>query len=290
MAITRFLFSLQTKFCFRLYLVKHKSLLHLLKKEKHRMASSFLAREVELDFYVPVPISNLTSLSLLLINDGQDLPKMHFEHLLDELQLTAQITPLVCVGIHAADRLLEYGTANRKDYLNRGGKAKAYQQFILEELLPFIHLSLGIEKFNNVGMAGFSMGGLSALDVVWNHPLVFSIAGVFSASLWWRSKDLSAGYEEERDRIMHQQIRNGRYQPNLRFYFTTGSFDETADRNKNGVIDSIDDTLDLVKELEQLGYDAGYDLKYVNYEEGRHDIESWSKAMPQFLLWGWGRK
>jgi hypothetical protein len=27
----------------------------------------------------------------------------------------------------------------------------------------------------------------------------------------------------------------------------------------------------------------------VNDEDGRHDVPSWGKAMPAFLLWGWSR-
>ena len=32
------------------------------------------------------------------------------------------------------------------------------------------------------------------------------------------------------------------------------------------------------------------DIKYINYEDGKHDVETWGKAMPAFLLWGWGKK
>jgi hypothetical protein len=87
---------------------------------------------------------------------------------------------------------------------------------------------------------------------------------------------------------MHRQIRNGKFHPGLRFYFTTGSLDETADRNNNGIIDSIDDTLDLLKELKKLGYDSEYEIKYINYKDGKHNVQTWGKAMPGFLLWGWG--
>ncbi|MDQ3279518.1 MAG: alpha/beta hydrolase-fold protein, partial [Bacteroidota bacterium] len=120
---------------------------------------------------------------------------------------------------------------------------------------------------------------------LFNYPDVFSSVGVFSGSLWWRSKDLSDGYDDNRDRIMHQRVRTQSYMPRKRFYFTTGSMDETADRNNNGIIDSIDDTLDLIKELEGIGYKNGTDIFYLNDEEGRHDVATWAKAMPQFLLW-----
>jgi enterochelin esterase-like enzyme len=88
---------------------------------------------------------------------------------------------------------------------------------------------------------------------------------------------------------MHQQIRNGKYAPWLKFFFQCGNLDEKKDRNKNGIIDSIDDTLDLIKELEAKGYDGKKDICYVELPEGKHDVATWSKAMPEFLKWGWGK-
>jgi len=55
------------------------------------------------------------------------------------------------------------------------------------------------------------------------------------------------------------------------------------DRNKNGIIDSIDDTRDLISELVKKGYEEGRDISYLEMPDGRHDIETWAKAMPDFL-------
>lgn len=248
--------------------------------------SVYLQRTVTIDIYVPNDIEDPSQLTLLLLNDGQDLPEMNLAAIVDSLLATHQIQPLICVGIYAGtDRRQEYGTAHILDYEGRGQKAAAYQQFIVQELLPHIHITYCVEKFRSIAIAGFSMGGLSALDITWNHPDIFSAAGVFSGSLWWRTKNLGNNYNDDTDRIMHQQIRKGIYQPGLRFYFTTGSLDETADRNNNGIIDSIDDTLDVIEELKKKGYSIAYDIKYINYEEGRHDVATWAIAMPQFLLW-----
>ena len=242
------------------------------------------------DIYLPKNISAPSELPLLVINDGQDLEDMAFAQMLDGLLASGQIEPVFCVGLHCNKyRRDEYGTAAAPDYAGRGQRSKAYQQFIIDELLPFLHKEYGVDSFRQKAIAGFSLGGLSAIDTAWNYPDVFNAVGVFSGSLWWRSKDLGEGYDDDKHRIMHRQIHNGTYQPNLRFYFMTGSLDETADRNNNGVIDSIDDTLDLIKELEALGYDREKDIRYINYEDGRHDVQSWGKAMPSFLLWGWSR-
>lgn len=266
-----------------------EDLSNLVVKQK-AIASKFLKRYVIIDCYLPKNISSPADLSLLLINDGQDLGEMQFSIILDQLLKANEITPLLCVGIHASkNRKNEYGTANALDYQGLGAKATAYNQFILEELLPFIHMHYAVEQFKQKAFAGFSLGGLTAIDMTWNYPDVFSIAGVFSGSLWWRTKSLEDDYNDDTDRIMHHQIRNGKHHPGLRFYFTTGSLDETADRNNNGIIDSIDDTLDLIKELKKLDYDSEYEVKYINYEDGKHDVKTWGRAMPGFLLWGWGR-
>jgi iron(III)-enterobactin esterase len=260
-----------------------------LRIEQKAIASQFLKRQVIVDFYLPKNVSAADKLSLLLINDGQDLEEMKFATVMDQMIKANEIQSILSVGIHAGkDRKNEYGTAKILDYQGLGAKSEAYNQFVLQELLPFIHVHYGVEQFKQKAVAGFSLGGLTAIDMVWNYPDVFSIAGVFSGSLWWRRKSLDEDYNDDTDRIMHRQIRNGMYHPGLRFYFTTGSLDETADRNNNGIIDSIDDTLDLIRELKGKGYDSEYEAKYINYEDGKHNVQTWGRAMPGFLLWGWG--
>jgi enterochelin esterase family protein len=252
--------------------------------------SEFLDREVKLDIYLPVNIPDSSQLRLMLVNDGQDLPIMPFAPLIDRLLEAGAIEPMLVVGIYcSADRKLEYGTADELDYMNRGSRAKYYRKFILRELLPWITTQYRIPSFKEKIFAGFSLGGLSALDIAWKHPEIFSCAGVFSGSFWWRSKDLKHGYVEETDRIMHKLIRQGRYHKHLRFFFETGSLDETMDRNNNGIIDSIDDTLSLIEELKRHGYKKGKDIMYLELEDGRHDVPTWARAFPEFLCWACGK-
>lgn len=66
--------------------------------------------------------------------------------------------------------------------------------------------------------------------------------------------------------------------------------DETKDRNHNGIIDSIDDTLDVIKELETKGYKNEKDIYYMEMKDGHHDIATWGRAMPVFLKWGWSAR
>lgn len=250
------------------------------------ITSSFLQREVTIDFYFS---SSRPTDNLLLINDGQDLPTMKFEDILESV--SEEIEPLVCVGVHCGtDRRNEYGTANTLDYKGRGAKAALYDRFIFEELLPFIRKECSIKSFKEKSFCGFSLGGLSALDIVWNHAEEFVKVGAFSGSFWWRnvSQDDPA-FVEDNHRIMHNKIRNGNYYPWLKFYFETGTLDEIADRNNNGIIDSIDDTISLIYELVKKGYSFKTDICYQELEDGHHDVETWARAFPDFLRWGWGK-
>lgn len=252
--------------------------------------SRFLKREVCIDFYQPHLVPLQDKMSLLLINDGQDMETLGLKQLLFGLFRLEEIQPLICVGIHCGeDRKNEYGTASERDYMGRGAKAGLYTSFVLKELLPFVRKNAGVTDFSDISYAGFSLGGLSALDIVWNHPELFTRAGVFSGSLWWRKRGLDDGYVEDTDRIMHAQIRNGGYFPWLKFFFETGTMDETEDRNKNGIIDSIDDTMGLIQELEKKGYNGVTDIRYLELRDGKHDVATWARAMPEFLKWGWGK-
>lgn len=257
----------------------------------HHYASEYLDRDVTVDVYKPQVLLPGTIASLLVVNDGQDLPKMPFAPIIDGLYTQGEISPLIVVAMHCNEhRKLEYGTADMLDYLNRGSRAKYHRKFLLEELIPFIRREYYLPQLQNIGYAGFSLGGLSAIDVAWKHPEVFNLVGVFSGSLWWRLKDLTEGYNEAEDRIMHKLIREGTYAPNLKFFFETGTLDEKMDRNHNGIIDSIDDTLDLIKELEEKGYDKENHIHYLELPDGKHDVPTWAKAFPAFLKWGWGVK
>ena len=87
---------------------------------------------------------------------------------------------------------------------------------------------------------------------------------------------------------MHKMVRGTDSKSHQQFWFQCGTEDEMADRNKNGIIDAIEDTLDLIYELEVLGFERGVDVEYFEMEGGKHDEETWSKAMPEFLKWIFG--
>lgn len=259
--------------------------------ESMQLRSLPLGRTVTADLYLPANIRDMRTVSLLLINDGQDLGRLGLAGILDDLYNRDLLSPLLCVGIHAGeDRKMEYGTAGISDYQGWGAKADAYTRFIFDELVPAIRRKYRAPDFREKAFAGFSLGALSAMDIVWSHPQEFARAGLFSGSFWWRIKDKNdPAYDETEDRIMQRQVRRGGYYPWLKFFFECGTEDEAEDRNGNGIIDSIDDVQDLIRELGAKGYDPVRDIRYLEIAGGHHDVATWARAMPEFLLWGFGK-
>lgn len=261
----------------------------IMQMETSVVHSEYLERAVTINIYMPSKIKYLDQVSLVLFNDGQDLIKMSFDEIFSDLLASGSIEPIVCVGIHCGpERKMEYGTAYSADFNGRGAKAGLYSKFIFDELLPFIRKKYNAPSFKDKSFAGFSLGALSAMDIAWNYASEFRKVGLFSPSLWWRRKGYEDGYDDEQDRLMHLQIRKGKFHPWLQFFIECGELDETADRNNNGIIDSIDDALDLIVALKAKGYTEKH-IQYLQVEEGKHDIETWAKIIPQFLKWGWSK-
>lgn len=259
-------------------------------RTKYNIKSEFLKREVEIELFAPDHLLGNETLNLLLLNDGQDADGLEIDDTLNALYAAYKIDPLIVVAIKASkDRVQEYGVAGKPDFLGRGASAELYTAFVINELLPFIQGEVAMPINGKRAFAGCSLGGLTAFDIVWNNDNYFDTAGVFSGSFWWREKDLKDGYTDE-DRILHKMIRQTKSKPGLKFWLMTGTEDETADRNRNYIIDSIDDTIDVIKELLDKGFQRPEDIAYYEMVGGKHDVLTWSKAMPAFLIWAFGRK
>lgn len=254
-----------------------------LAKTEEIITSTYLNQEVHITLIYP--INNVENLNVLIFNDGQDFEELGIFTTISKLLTENEIQPFMCVGVHANhERLQHYGTASQADYKQRGSMAKQHNDFVIKELLPYLAKKYCVKMKGNV-IAGLSLGGLSAMDIGWHNPKEFSKIGVFSGSFWWRQKSEEEGYTDENDRIMHNIVREGTYKNGMKFWFEAGTNDEESDRNNNGIIDAIDDTLDLMKELEEKGYKKHKDLIYRQVEGGKHNHNTWKMVLPEFLIW-----
>jgi enterochelin esterase-like enzyme len=232
------------------------------------------------------PANAERSYKVLYVNDGQDMPAVKMADTLVALIAHREIEPIIVVAIHATRaRLQEYGTASIPNARGLGKKARKYSFFVLDEVMPYINRRYRtLAGPVNTAIMGFSLGGLMAFDLAWNHPDVFGAVGVFSGSFWWRTDEADLHAKQE-SRIMHRRVRDTESPGYLRMWFEAGTHDEKADRDNNGVIDVIQDTTELMDELELKGYRRGLDMVYVQVDGGEHNQRTWAFSLPYFLRW-----
>lgn len=243
--------------------------------------------EREVRIYLP-PGGVKPSTPVIVALDGQSMPAWKLEEALAALAAKrGPVLPLV-VAIPAAEgegRMEEYGLAARPDFAGRGKKAAEFERFVVQVVLPAVRLRYNVRSDpTRTGVMGASLGGLAAFDLAWHYPQTFGFAGIFSGALWWRSDDSSPAARQS-SRLVHRIVRETMPPPSVRLWFEAGTADEKADRDGNGVIDSIQDTTELMRELERQGFRRGTDVEYVEIEGGRHDEATWARALPEFLEW-----
>lgn len=258
-------------------------------QQQDELYSRHLQRKVTLTVInTPVPDDH-SELHLLLLNDGQDIDKLRAKAITDSLYKAKRLQPLVIVAIHAGDRMQEYGIAGKPDYEKRGSKADHYDAFINNELYPYIKKKSGVRKFKSVAFAGFSLGGLSAFDIAYSHNDKIQKVGIFSGSFWWRDKDTKdSTYDDNKNRIIIARLKASRKKPDQQYWFWIGGKEESSDRDKDGIIDAVDDTRDVIAMLKEKGVPEG-NIVYNEAPQGQHDWPYWSAAFPDFLIWAFGR-
>jgi enterochelin esterase-like enzyme len=261
------------------------------KQTNDSLYSRHLQRNVKLLVLHTPPPSDRSLYNLLILNDGQDMEKLRVKESMDSLYKAGKILPLVVIGVEAGERMQEFGVTEKPDYLGRGARAGFYDAFINDELYPYAKKNSGVRKFQSVAIAGCSMGGLSAFDIAWNHPDKISRVGIFSGSFWWRDKaSEDSSYSDEKNRIMYSKLKASRKKPGLQYWFYAGAAEEKADRDKDSIIDVIDDTKDVIALLEKKNVVMPQGLIYRESPNGIHDYSSWREVFPEFLVWAFASR
>ncbi|CAN5481067.1 hypothetical protein BH11BAC5_BH11BAC5_54360 [soil metagenome] len=261
-----------------------------IKQQEDEIYSRHLQEHIKLTIIsTPMP-DNKGDMNLLLLNDGQDVDQLRIKAVTDSLYKKKLILPLLIVAIHAGNRMDDYGIGEHPDFKNNGSKADKYDAFISNELYDFAKKKAGVRKFNSIVIAGCSLGGLSAFDVAWNHADKIDKVGVLSGSFWYRDKDATAAdYSDDNDLIMLSKIKSSRKRPKLKYWFYAGDQEEAGDRDHDGIPDVVDDTKDLMTIIQNKNVCPPGDIVFTESPDGKHDYASWSKALPGFLIWAFGK-
>jgi enterochelin esterase-like enzyme len=222
---------------------------------------------------------------LLIAHDGQEMAAWQLTEALAQHHAAGGDTPVVAAISAGSDRMGDYGTAGIANAQGFGAHAAEFQAFVTDTALPWLRRRYRVRRHpTHTAVMGASLGGLSAFDLAWGRPDVFGCAGVFSGSFWWRTNDEGVAAQQA-TRIAHRRVRETATRPALRLWFQTGTHDETADRDGNGVIDAIQDTTELIDELTARGFRRDTEIAYHEVAGGEHNPATWARALPDFLRW-----
>ena len=148
----------------------------------------------------------------IFMNDGEELfnaaeswhnMEWGIDEKIEEMNLNESELNFVIIAIHSAKkgnrffvdetkRYAEYFPKESIPYFDSGFKKRRYQEwvnnnnlyyleFLTEDVIPFVEEKFDISLNNkNLGIIGASMGGLSALNALIEHPDLFGFAGCIS--------------------------------------------------------------------------------------------------------------
>lgn len=136
--------------------------------------SKYINRDVKLGLYLPKDYSPFITYQLFLCFDGQDLSQIAQIHTKYE-RMSDELLPALFVFIHYPD------VVTRTDEYHPDGKHRQqFQQFIVDELLPYISDHFHIQHNNEPILAGDSLAASVALSLTLDYPTIFSKACLFS--------------------------------------------------------------------------------------------------------------
>jgi len=205
---------------------------------------------------------------VLYMQDGQNLfneqtapfGEWGVDECLDTLQQKLGKECIV-VGIDNAGAFRKQEYDPYDDATSGKGEGKAYAEFLVKKLKPFIDNKYRTLKGReNTFIAGSSLGGLFSFWAAIQYPDVFGAAGVFSPS-FWVSDQIFADAEKFNAAVMS------------RFYMSAGKM-EPADMVSNN------EKMAALMQKKQK-----YDIRLVTDPLGRHNEKTWRKEFEAFYYW-----
>lgn len=173
---------------------------------------------------------------------GQDWDVQGMLARLDEMTSVEQV---IVVGVYPADRARDYGSAG----------AAAYGRFLAGTLVPWID-----ERFRTLrarehrAVLGSSLGGVSALRTLLDHPDSFAMAGCMSATF---------GYDDDlASRVLREPLSD------VRIYLDSG-----------WPRDNYKVTRDMRARLLHAGQREGVDLLYLAHPGAAHSESDWAERL-----------
>jgi predicted alpha/beta superfamily hydrolase len=233
-----------------------------------RVPCKALGRDLSLRVYRPAGYAEAERrrFPVLYMQDGKNLffpeeaflgHEWHVDETVAKLDAMSATDPMLVVGIHAGDRMIDY---------TKPGYEK-YARAVAEEIKPWIDARYRTRPAPaDTAVMGSSLGGVVSFFMAWQYPHVFGYAACMSSTF---------AYEDDLiDRVLDEPKRD------VTFYLDSGWPE-----------DNYEVTLAMAAALRSRGYEHGRDLVHLAFPMGVHDETAWGERLHVPLqLWRSGAR
>jgi enterochelin esterase-like enzyme len=149
------------------------------KERKDKVYSRHLQRYVDLTIITTAMPDKKEEMNLLLFNNSKFVETTRAKEIIDSLYKKKKIQPLLLVAMRGQQG--DYGLQESNE--TEAKQYKKYNEFVINELYPFVKKKTVIRKFNTVAICGFGASAISSFDIAWNNDEKIGMAGMFEPAL-----------------------------------------------------------------------------------------------------------
>lgn len=226
--------------------------------EPHNLYSVHLQEERTIKVCLPPHFDRTRSYPVLYCHDGNEF----FTHgristIANQLVAEGKLEPLliVAIAVNMPHR--------RDDYALDGARHAAFQQFVMEECLPFVEARYPVDATRR-SMAGSSLGAVVSLSIALRHPQQLNRLIMLSGAFYPVVQSAVAAEASLRD---------------LNCFMVVGR-QETALETKHGTYNLLALNQQMRDKLRIRGANVTY-----HEADGEHVWGFWQRQLPDALVW-----
>lgn len=243
------------------------------KQQDDKIYSRHLQKHLSLTIISTHIPDDKSELNLLLYTDASTLDAIHAKNIIDSLSSKKLIQPLLVVGINA-NKNEDYGLSGLSSKVQTGSKAAKFNEFIREELYPFIKKKTAVRKFKSIAICGSDLSAVSALDIAWQNADKIDRLGVFSGDFNY------ANNQSDSLNTVLNEMQTSRKRPKLLYWIYAAD-----DKNEN----IYENSQQFISIIQKKNIGSSTDIQFVTNNTEKNNVDAWSHHFPEFLLWAFGR-
>lgn len=228
------------------------------KKQNDKVYSRHLQRFIDLTIIATKMPDKKEEMNLLLLINNDLIDENDAKDIIDSLYKNKKIQPLILVAFKGTKG--DYGLEEMA--VTESKQHKKFNDFVVDELYPFVKKKTIIRKFNSVAICGLGNAALSAFDIAWNNDEKIAKAGLFETDF------NNSAYKN--DSLALSNIEKLRKRPNIKLWLTANPSDSFTAQFKN--------SMDRKKSIEECTV-----VSTSNTTQQRH------KNFASFLVWAFPR-